>query len=61
MNILILGGGVMQHHRLFASIRTRARQKLGGHHAREEAEDGIDGDIVLPGCGNGAGDGVLDC
>jgi len=39
----------MQHHRLFTSIRTRTRHKLGGHLTREEVEDGIDGDIVRPG------------
>ncbi len=39
----------MQHHRLFAPIRTRTRHKLGGHLAREEVENGIDGDIVPPG------------
>lgn len=43
----------MQRHPLFASIRTRThthtRRRLGGQLAREEIEDGIDGDIVRPG------------
>jgi len=40
--------------------RRLPRNKLGRHLAREEVEDGIDGDIVSLGCGNGTGDGVLD-
>ncbi|MBW8851374.1 MAG: hypothetical protein JF600_11380 [Xanthomonadales bacterium] len=52
----------MQRHPLFASIctRTHTRHRLGGHLAREEIEDGIDGEIVPAGSGNGAGDWVLD-
>lgn len=38
----------MQRHTLFASICTctHTRHRLGGHLAREEVEDGIDGDIL---------------
>lgn len=41
----------MQRHPLFASIctHTHTRHRLGGHLAREEVEDGIDGDILPPG------------
>lgn len=45
---IILGSGVMQRHPLFASICTHTPHRLGGHLAREEVEDGIDGDILPP-------------
>lgn len=52
---IVLGGGVMQHERLFAPIRTRARHWLGGYLARDEVEDGIDAYIVPPGLGDRSG------
>jgi fructokinase len=45
----------MQHDRLFAPIRTRTRDWLGGYLARDEVEGGIDGYIVPPGLGDRSG------
>lgn len=45
---IVLGGGVMQHARLFARIRARAQHWLGGYIARHQVEDGIDDYIVPP-------------
>lgn len=52
---IVLGGGVMQHERLFAPIRTRTRHWLGGYLARDEVEGGIDAYIVPPGLGDRSG------
>jgi len=52
---IVLGGGVMQHHRLFAPIRGRTRHWLGGYLAREEVEDGIDHYVVPPALGDRSG------
>ncbi len=45
---IILGGGVMQHPRLYALIRARAQQWFGGYIARHQVEAGIDDDIIPP-------------
>jgi fructokinase len=45
---IVLGGGVMQHARLFVQIRARAQHWLGGYLARRQLEDGIDDYIVPP-------------
>ncbi len=50
---IVLGGGVMQHDRLFA--RTRIHHWLGGYLARDEVEGGIDAYIVPPGLGDRSG------
>lgn len=52
---IVLGGGVMQHERLFAPIRARTRHWLGGYLARDEVEGGIDAYIVPPGLGERSG------
>jgi fructokinase len=52
---IVLGGGVMQHERLFGPIRARARHWLGGYLARDEVEGGIDAYIVPPGLGDRSG------
>jgi fructokinase len=52
---IVLGGGVMQHARLFAPIRARTRHWLGGYLARHAVEDGIDGYIVAPGLDDRSG------
>lgn len=44
---IVLGGGVMQHARLFELIRARTRHWLGGYIARHAVEDGI-GDYIVP-------------
>jgi fructokinase len=46
---IILGGGVMQHVRLYPLIRARTQHWLGGYIARDEVEDGINDFIVAPG------------
>jgi len=50
---ILLGGGVMQQERLFAAIRTRMRQWLGGYNAQPEVQD--EDFICAPGLGNQAG------
>lgn len=52
---IVLGGGVMQHARLFAPVRERAQHWLGGYLARDEVESGIDDYIVAPGLGDLSG------
>jgi fructokinase len=52
---IVLGGGVMQHDRLFPAIRARTQHWLGGYLARREVEDGIDTYIVPPGLGDRSG------
>jgi fructokinase len=52
---IVLGGGVMQHTRLFAPIRARAQHWLGGYLARHAVEGGIDDYIVPPGLGDRSG------
>lgn len=52
---IVLGGGVMQHARLFAPIRARTQHWLGGYLARREVEAGIDDYIVPPGLGDRSG------
>jgi fructokinase len=52
---IVLGGGVMQHTRLFSPIRERTRHWLGGYIARSEVEDGIDRYIVPPGLDDRSG------
>ena len=52
---IVLGGGVMQHVRLFAPIRARTQHWLGGYLARHEVEGGIDGYIVAPGLDDRSG------
>lgn len=52
---IILGGGVMQHARLFPAIRARAQHWLGGYIARHQVEDGIDDYIVPPGLDDRSG------
>ena len=52
---IVLGGGVMQHARLFAPIRTRAQHWLGGYIARHQVEDGIEHYIVPPGLDDRSG------
>ena len=52
---IVLGGGVIQHARLYPSIRVRAQRWLGGYIARRELEDGINDFIVAPGLGDRSG------
>ncbi|MFZ5638577.1 MAG: ROK family protein [Pseudomonadota bacterium] len=52
---IVLGGGVMQHARLFAPVRERTRHWLGGYLSRHEVEDGIESYIVPPGLGDRSG------
>ena len=52
---IVLGGGVMQHARLFAPIRERTQHWLGGYIARDEVETNIDRYIVPPGLGDRSG------
>ncbi len=52
---IVLGGGVLQHTRLFPLIRARTRHWLGGYIARHEVEDGIDDYIVPPGLDDRSG------
>jgi fructokinase len=52
---IILGGGVMQHARLFAPIRARTQHWLGGYVARHQLEAGIDDYIVAPGLDDRSG------
>ncbi len=52
---IILGGGVMQHARLFATIRAHAQHWLGGYIARPQLEDGIDDFIAPPGLDDRSG------
>lgn len=52
---IVLGGGVMQHARLFAPVRERAQHWLGGYIARDDVEAGIDRYIVPPGLGELSG------
>lgn len=52
---IVLGGGVMQHERLFAPIRARTQHWLGGYLARREVEAGIEDYIVPPGLGDRSG------
>lgn len=52
---IILGGGVMQHARLFPLIRARTRHWLGGYIARHQVEAGIDDYIVAPGLDDRSG------
>lgn len=52
---IVLGGGVMQHTRLFAPIRARTRHWLGGYLARHAVEGGIDDYIVPPGLDDRSG------
>jgi fructokinase len=46
---IVLGGGVMQHARLFEPIRARTQHWLGGYIARHAVEEGIGDYIVAPG------------
>ncbi len=52
---IVLGGGVMQHARLFAPIRARTRHWLGGYIARGAVEDDIERYIVPPGLDDRSG------
>lgn len=52
---IVLGGGVMQHDRLFAPIRARTQHWLGGYIARHQVEGGIDDYIVRPKLGDRSG------
>ena len=52
---IALGGGVMQHARLFPLIRARTQRWLGGYIARRELENGIDDYIVAPGLDDRSG------
>ena len=52
---IVLGGGVMQHARLFAPIRARTQHWLGGYLARHAVEGGIDDYIVPPGLDDRSG------
>jgi fructokinase len=52
---IILGGGVMQHARLFSPIRARTQHWLGGYLARHQVEAGIDDYIVAPGLDDRSG------
>ncbi len=52
---IILGGGVMQHSRLYAPIHARTQHWLGGYLDRHEIEHAIDRYIVPPGLGERSG------
>ena len=52
---IVLGGGVMQHERLFAPLRARMRHWLGGYLARPQLEQDIDAYVVAPGLGDDSG------
>lgn len=52
---IVLGGGVMQHARLFAPVRERTRHWLGGYIARDAVETDIDRYIVPPGLDDRSG------
>jgi fructokinase len=52
---IVLGGGVMQHARLFPAVRERTRHWLGGYIARNAVEDGIARYIVPPGLDDRSG------
>ncbi len=52
---IVLGGGVMQHTRLFAPIRARTRHWLGGYIARDAVEGDIEQYIVPPGLDDRSG------
>ena len=52
---IVLGGGVMQHARLFPALRARAQHWLGGYVARTQVEEDIDAYIVMPGLGERSG------
>jgi fructokinase len=52
---IVLGGGVMQHQRLFAPLRARMRHWLGGYLDRPQLEHAIDAYIVPPGLGADSG------
>jgi fructokinase len=52
---IILGGGVMQHARLFPAVRERTRHWLGGYIARDAIEHGIEAYIVPPGLDDRSG------
>lgn len=52
---IVLGGGVMQHARLFAPMRARMRHWLGGYLDRPQLEQDIDAYVVAPGLGEDSG------
>lgn len=52
---IILGGGVMQHARLYAPIHARTRHWLGGYLDRHAIEHAIDTYIVPPGLDDRSG------
>lgn len=52
---IVLGGGVMQHARLFPALRAYAQHWLGGYVARPEVEARIDAYITPPGLGQHSG------
>ena len=52
---IVLGGGVMQHARLFPLIRASTQRWLGGYIARHQLENGIDDFIVAPGLDDRSG------
>ena len=52
---IVLGGGVMQHARLYASVRVRTQHWLGGYIARSAVEADIERYIVPPGLGELSG------
>jgi fructokinase len=52
---IVLGGGVMQHARLFAPIRARTQHWLGGYIARPAVEEEIEQYIVPPGLDDRSG------
>jgi len=52
---IVLGGGVMNHARLFPAIRRRVQYWLGGYVRREELQSGLDAYLVPPNLGAQAG------